>query len=106
MFLLQITLRPESLALKTLIFPSSLYTFFFNFKAEQVDGEALLCMNEETLKTLVPPAGVRAKLLHKIKKLNDESTEVRTTEARPIHEDANAETVGEASSAPSVEKKR
>ena len=41
---------------------------FFNSKAEQVDGEALLCMNEETLKTLVPPAGVRAKLLHKIKK--------------------------------------
>ena len=63
-------------------------------------------MNEETLKTLVPPAGVRAKLLHKIKKLNDESTEVRITEARPIHEDAKAETVGEASSAPSVEKKR
>ena len=63
-------------------------------------------MNEETLKTLVPPAGVRAKLLHKIKKLNDESTEVRTTEARPIHEDANAETVGEASSAPSVEKNK
>ena len=66
----------------------------------------MLCMNEETLKTLVPPAGVRAKLLHKIKKLNDESTEVRITEARPIHEDPNAETVGETSSAPSVEKRR
>ena len=48
----------------------------FNFlfltpKAEQIDVEALLCMNEETLKTLVPPAGVRTKLLHKIQKLDD-----------------------------------
>ena len=68
-------------------------------------------MNEETLKTLVPAAGVRAKLLHKIQKLNDKSTEARiihevSTEARPGHEAANAETVSEASSAPSVEKKR
>ena len=68
-------------------------------------------MNEETMKTLVPPAGVRAKLLHKIQKLNEKSTEVRiihelSTEARPIHEDFIAETVGEASSAPTVDKKR
>ena len=44
---------------------------FLTPKAEQIDVEALLCMNEETLKTLVPPAGVRAKLLHKIQKLDD-----------------------------------
>ena len=60
-------------------------------------------MNEETLKTLVPPAGVRAKLLHKIRKLDDKSKEVRiihevSTEARPVHEAVNAETVCEASS--------
>ena len=42
--------------------------YFFTPKAEQVDGEALLRMNEETLKTLVPPAGVLAKLLHKVRK--------------------------------------
>ena len=68
-------------------------------------------MNEETLKTLVAPAGVGAKLLHKIQKLNEKSTEVRiihelSTEARSIHEDVIAETVGEASSAPTVDKKR
>ena len=68
-------------------------------------------MNEETLKTLVPPAGIRAKLLHKIQKLNDNSTDVRiihevSTRARPVHEAVNAETVGEASSAPTVDKKR
>ena len=68
-------------------------------------------MNEETLKTLVPPAGVRAKLLHKIRKLDDKSKEVRvihevSTEERPVHEAVNAETVGEASSAPTVDKKR
>ena len=61
-------------------------------------------MNEETLKTLVPPAGVRAKLLHKIQKLNDKSTHVRIihevfTKVRPVHEAVNAETVSEASSA-------
>ena len=61
-------------------------------------------MNEETLKTLVPPAGIRARLLHKIQKLNDNSTDVRiihevSTKARPVHEAVNAETVGEASSA-------
>ena len=37
-------------------------------KDELVDGEALFCM-DETLKSLVPPAGVRAKLLAKIEKL-------------------------------------
>ena len=68
-------------------------------------------MNKETLKTLVPPAGVRAKFLHKIRKLDDKSTEVRiihevSTEARPVQEAVNAETVGEASSAPKVDKKR
>ena len=68
-------------------------------------------MNEETLKTLVPPAGIPAKLLHKIQKLNDKSTDVRiihevSTQARPVHEAVNAETVGEASSAPTVDKKR
>ena len=61
-------------------------------------------MNEETLKTLVPPATIRAKLLHKIQKLNDNSTDVRiihevSTKARPVDEAVNAETVGEASSA-------
>ena len=66
-------------------------------------------MNEETLKTLVPPAGVRAKLLHKIRKLDDKSKEVRimhevSTEARPVYEAVNAETVSEASSAPTVDK--
>ena len=65
-------------------------------------------MNEETLKTLVPPAGVRAKLLHKIQKLNDKSMDVRiihevSTKARPVHEAVNAETVGEASSAQTCE---
>ena len=45
--------------------------YFLTPKTEQVDGEAPLCMNEETLKTFVPPAGVRAKLLHKIRKLDD-----------------------------------
>ena len=44
---------------------------FLTPKAEQIDVEALLRMNKETLKTLVPPAGVRAKLLHKIQKLDD-----------------------------------
>ena len=58
----------------------------------------------KTLKTLVPPAGIRAKLLHKIQKLNDKSTDVQiihevSTKARPVHEAVNAETVGEASSA-------
>ena len=71
-------------------------------------------MNKETLKTLVPPAGVRAKFLHKIRKLDDKSTEVRIihevstevcTEARPVLEAVNAETVGEASSAPTVDKR-
>ena len=99
-FLLRIILRPESLALKLSFLKSLLLTP----KAEEVDGEALLCMNEETLKTLVPPAGVRAKLLHKIRKLDDKSKEVRiihevSTEARPVHEAVNAETVSEASSA-------
>ena len=51
--------------------------YFLTPKAEQADGEALLCMNKETLKTLVPPAGVRAKFLHKIRKLDDKSMEVR-----------------------------
>ena len=99
-FLLRIILRPESLALKLSFLKSLLLTP----KAEEVDGEALLCMNEETLKTLVPPAGVRAKLLHKIQKLNDKSTHVRIihevfTKVRPVHEAVNAETVSEASSA-------
>ena len=89
--------------------------YFLTPKAEQADGEALLRMNKETLKTLVPPAGVRAKFLHKIRKLDDKSTEVRIihevstevcTEARPVLEAVNAETVGEASSAPTVDKKR
>ena len=40
--------------------------YFLTSKAEQVR----LCMNEETLKTLVPPAGVLAKLLHKVRKLD------------------------------------
>lgn len=31
-------------------------------------------MNEDTLKTLVPPAGVRAKLIYKIKQLGDEES--------------------------------
>ena len=53
----------------------------------------------------------RYKLFHKIQKLNEKSTEVQiihklSTEARPIHEDVIAETVGEASSAPTVDKKR
>ena len=61
-------------------------------------------MNEETLKTLVPPARVRAKLLHKIQKLNDKSTDVRiihkvSTKVRPVYEAVNAETVSEPSSA-------
>ena len=50
---------------------------FFSFETPQdqvVDGEALKCMNEDTLKTIVPPAGVRAKLLNRIKKLNDEES--------------------------------
>ena len=51
--------------------------YFLTPKAEEADGEALLCMNKETLKTLVPPAGVRAKFLHKIRKLDDKSMEVR-----------------------------
>ena len=59
-------LRPESLALKTLIFLFN--SLLLTPKAEQVDGEALLCMNEETLKALVPPASVLAKLLYKIRK--------------------------------------
>ena len=63
-------------------------------------------MNEETLKTLVPPAGVRAKLLHKIRKLDDKGYIIQegSTEARPVLEAVNAETVGEASSAPTVDK--
>ena len=44
--------------------------YFLTPKAEQIDGEALLWMNEETLKTLVPPAGVLPKLLHKVRKLD------------------------------------
>ena len=40
--------------------------YFLTSKAEQVR----LCMNEETLKTLVPPAGVLANLLHKVRKLD------------------------------------
>ena len=85
--------------------------YFLSPKAEQVDGEALLCMNEETLRTLVPPAGDRAKLLHRVRKRDDKSKEVRiihevSTEARPVHEAVNAETVSEASSAPTVDKKR
>ena len=58
-------------------------------------------MNEETLKTLVPPAGVRTKVLHKIRKLDDKGWIIPevSSEARP-------ETVGEASSAPTVDKKR
>lgn len=36
-------------------------------------------MNEGTLKTIVPPAGVRAKLIYKIKKLNDEESGRSTT---------------------------
>ena len=58
----------------------------------------------------MPPSGVRAKLFHKIQKLNEKSTEVQiihelSTEVRPIQEDVIAETVGEASSAPTVDKK-
>ena len=99
-FLLRIILRPESLAL----YLSFLKSLLLTSKAEQVDGEALLCMNEETLKILVPPASVRAKLLHKIQKLNDKSTDVRiihevSTKVRPVYEAVNAETVGEPSSA-------
>ena len=46
----------------------------------------------------MPPAGVRAKLLHKVRKRDDKSKEVRiihevSTEARPVHEAVNAETV-------------
>ena len=101
-------------SIKNFNFPF-LTLYFLTPKAEQADGEALLCMNKETLKTLVPPAGVRAKFLHKIRKLDDKSTEVRIihevstevcTEARPVLEAVNAETVGEASSAPTVDKKR
>ena len=44
-----------------------------------VDGEALKCMSEDTLKTIVPPAGVCAKLIYKIKKLNDEESGRSTT---------------------------
>ena len=44
--------------------------YFLTPKAEQIDGEALLWMNEETLKTLVSPAGVLPKLLHKVRKLD------------------------------------
>lgn len=36
---------------------------------QQVDGEALCVMNEATLTTLVPAAGIRAKLMSKIAKL-------------------------------------
>ena len=80
---------------------SFLTLYFLTPKAEQVDIEALYCMNEETLKTLVPPAGVRAKVLHKIRKLDDKGWVIHevSSEARP-------ETVGEASSAPTVDKKR
>ena len=59
----------------------------------------------------MPPAGVRAELLHEKRKRDDKSTEVRivhevSTEARPVHEAVNAETVSEASSAPTVDKMR
>ena len=61
-------------------------------------------MNEETLKTVVLPAGIRAKLLHNIQKLNDKSTDIQiihevSTKERPVHQAVNAETVGEASNA-------
>ena len=49
----------------------------FSFKTPQdhvVDGEALKCMNEDTLKTLVPPTGVRATIIYKLKKLNEEES--------------------------------
>ena len=47
----------------------------------------------------MPPAGVRAKFLHKIRNLDDKKTEVViihevSTDARPVHEAVNAETVG------------
>ena len=97
---------------KNLNFPF-LTLYFLSPKAEQVDGEALLCMNEETLilRTLVLPAGVRAKLLHKVRKRDHKSKEVQiihevSTEALPVHEAVNAETVSEASSAPTVDKRR
>ena len=57
--------------------------YFLTPKAEQVDGEALLRMNEETLKTLVvPPAGVPAKLLHKVRKLDLRSNSLRSNERK------------------------
>ncbi|KAL9975436.1 hypothetical protein ACROYT_G012597 [Oculina patagonica] len=49
------------------------YVDFFCDRA--IDGESLKCMNEDTLKTLVPLAGPRLKIMEKINKLNaQEST--------------------------------
>ena len=45
------------------------FTFSWTSRDELVDGEALFCMNEDSLKSLVPSAAVRAKLLVKIEKL-------------------------------------
>lgn len=43
-------------------------------------------MNEDTLKTLVPPAGVRAKLIYKIKQLGDEESGHSATSLAAISE--------------------
>ncbi|XP_078371940.1 uncharacterized protein LOC144655562 [Oculina patagonica] len=44
-------------------------------KDQVIDGESLKCMNEDTLKTLVPLVGPRLKIMEKINKLNaQEST--------------------------------
>ena len=39
-------------------------------KDQVIDGESFKCMNEDTLKTLMPLAGPRLKLMDRIKKLN------------------------------------
>ncbi|KAL9977782.1 hypothetical protein ACROYT_G015224 [Oculina patagonica] len=44
------------------------YAAFFDDQV--IDGESLKCLNEETLKTLVPLAGPHLKIMDKIKKLN------------------------------------